>query len=149
MKKIILAVFVAVNFGFCADEYLEIDLDQALQSKFIKKVSPKLGVEFVWGEFDGEVFKRDNDVSKRSRKYREEFTGDMSEKIEFPKEVSCNFVLSSVMAHMAKLARKARANKVVNIRYNFAGKDYQNPSKFQCVCGNSVTAVSMRADFAK
>ena len=149
MKKIILAVCVIANLGFCLDEYLEIDLNQALQSSFVQKISPKLGVEFVWGEFNGEVFKRDNDVAKRSRKYREEFSSDMDDKIELPKEKSCNYVLSGVMIHMAKLARKARASKVVNIRYNFGGKEYQNPNKFQCVRGNAVTSVSMRADFVK
>lgn len=147
MKKLILFFILCCVCVFGADKIYYHSIQEALESKFAKKII-KDDVKF---NFSKEFY--DNDLQsvrsqKGSTKYRSKYNMQKHEieLIDEDYKTSCQYVFVNVLADLQRLARKANKSEIVNIQGYFKKQLYNDENKFQCAVGKAVTTVSLIAN---
>ena len=154
MKKIILALILAVSAVNAKPIMLYIDLDKVLDSvEFAEIVGDK--VKFSFGSGSKENIYAGGAKTRASLSKGTEtnhFHKSLSGKKYALNEVesTCGFALLLNLADLRDDALKIGATKAVNIlSYYTSSTTLDSKDKFQCVVSNSTIRVKLKADFAR
>lgn len=153
MKKIMLALVLAVCAVNAKDFMLVIDLDKVIDSEDFKEiVGDEIAFSFGSGSKE-KIIARGATSRDRVRINKDDyFTKSLSgKKYEFSEmDKKCGYSLLQNLADLKKQAQKVGGTKVVNIEsYRVKSDSLDSKDSFQCAVRKSKATVKLKADFAK
>lgn len=153
MKKVILALVLAISAASAKDIMLVVDLDKIIDSEDFKEI---VGDEVLFSFGSGSTEKiiargitsRDRVKINKNDYFTKSLSGKQYEFSEMDKK--CGYSLLQNLADLKKQAQKVGGTKIVNIEsYHTKSDSLDSKDSFQCAVRKSKATVKLKADVAR